>query len=91
MTELIKKMNHSKILTVKFEMLLFFTSSHFSTKCMEENMNLKIPFQNRRKEIEDKCMVGIAGNDFLKVRQEYKEIDLVLSLNNKMFIYVWCI
>ena len=58
---------------------------------MEENMNLKIPFQNRRKEIEDKCMVGIAGNDFLKVRQEYKEIDLVLSLNNKMFIYVWCI
>ena len=63
MTELIKKMNHSIILTVKFEMLLLFTSSHFSTKCMEENMNLKIPFQNRRKEIEEKCMVGIAGHD----------------------------
>ena len=30
---------------------------------MEENMNLKIPFQNRRKEIEEKCMVGIAGHD----------------------------
>jgi hypothetical protein len=34
---------------------------------MEENMNLKIPFQNRRKEIEEKCMVGIAGHDILEV------------------------